>query len=126
LASLAGCGESGPFLYIPVSGKITYEDGSTIPAGGILLQFKAIDAKPVGDMVPRPAQAQVSGDGVFTAATSYKYGDGLVPGKHKVAIQYATDAQGKLLVPKTFTSLATTPLVVDAGDGNIEIKVPKP
>jgi len=126
LVILAGCGQDGPYEYMPVRGRLTYEDGSSIPAGGILLQFKAIDAKPVGEMVPRPAQAQLDADGVFTAATSYRYGDGLIPGKHKVAIQYATDAKGNLLVPREYASLGSTPLIVDTGDGNIEIKVPRP
>jgi hypothetical protein len=126
IALLAGCGGGGPFKYMLVSGKLTYEDGARIPAGGILLQFKALDAKPVGDFVPRPAQAQLNADGVFDCATSYIYGDGLIPGKHKVAIQYARDASGKLLVPVEYTSLKTTPLVIETGDGEIEIKVPRP
>ncbi len=126
VALLAGCGSDGPFEYVPVHGKVTFEDGAVIPAGSIVLQFKAIDAKPVGEMTPRIAEAQVDGQGVFTCATSYKYGDGLIPGKHKVAIQYANDAKGKLLVPQDCTSLATTPLVIDTGEGEIEIKAPRP
>lgn len=123
---LAGCGSGGPFEYIPVRGKVSFEDGAVIPAGGILLQFKSIDAKPVGELMPRPAQAQVDAEGVFTCATSHKYGDGLVPGKHKVALQFATDATGKLLIPQDYASLATTPLVIETGDGVIEVKVPRP
>jgi hypothetical protein len=123
---LAGCGNDGPFEYIPVHGKVMFEDGAAIPAGGIVLQFKAIDAKPIGEITPRVAEAQVDGEGMFACATSYKFGDGLIPGKHKVAIQYATDAQGKLLIPKDYTSLATTPLVIDTGEGEIEAKVPRP
>jgi predicted small lipoprotein YifL len=123
---LAGCGSDGPFEYVPVHGKIAFDDGTAIPAGGMVLQFKAIDAQPVGEMTPRIAQAQVDGNGTFTAATSYRYGDGLIPGKHKVAIQFATDAKGNLLIPDDYVSLATTPLVVETGDGNIDIKVPRP
>jgi hypothetical protein len=123
---LAGCGGEGPFEYAPVRGKVVFEDGAAIPATGMVLQFKAIDAKPVGDMIPRVAQAQVDASGVFTHATSYKYGDGLIPGKHKVAIQFATDAAGKLLVASDCTSLTTTPIVIDTGDGEIEIKAPRP
>jgi hypothetical protein len=121
-----GCGDSGPFEYMPVQGKLTYEDGTPLPASGVVLQFESQDAKPVGDMHPRPAMAAVDSQGVFTSATSLKYADGLIPGKHKVALLYATDAKGKLLVPKPYTHLGTTPLIVDTGDGNIEIKVPKP
>jgi hypothetical protein len=119
LLSCAGCGDKGPFQYMPVQGKLTYEDGSPIPAVGIMLQFESLDAKPVGEMHPRPAMASVDSNGVFTCATSLKYADGLIPGRHKVALHYATDAKGKLLVPKPYTHLGTTA-------GNMEIKVPKP
>jgi hypothetical protein len=122
----AGCGDKGPFQYMPVEGKLTYEDGSPIPAASIMLQFESLDAKPVGDMHPRPAMASVDSTGVFKNATSLKYADGLIPGRHKVALHYATDAKGKLLVPKPYTHLGTTPLEIDTGDGTIEIKVPKP
>src|SRR5687767_8266144 len=108
VAMLSGCGQTGPFQYVPVQGTIAYEDGGVIPAAGILLHFKSEDAQPVDGMMPRPAQAQVDDKGVFTCATSYKYGDGLIPGKHKVAIYYATDAKGRLLVPKEYTHLGTT------------------
>ena len=123
---LCGCGAREPFDYIPVQGKLTYDDGQPIPAAGIVLQFAAQDAKPVNGMHPRPAQASVDAQGIFTQATSHKFGDGLIPGKHKVAIYYATDAKGRLLVSKEYTHLGTTPLEIDTGDGNIEIKVPKP
>ena len=121
-----GCGSSSPFDYIPVSGKITYDDGTPIPASGIRLGFRAIDAKPVGDAYPRPAEAVVDAQGNFGSATSYKPNDGLVPGKHKVTIAYATDAKGKLLVAKEYTDGATTPLVVDTASLPLDIKVPRP
>ena len=126
VAACLGCSDAGPFEYIPVHGKVSYEDGTLIPAAGIVLQFQSQDAKPVGDLHPRPAMASVDASGNFANATSLKYGDGLIPGKHKVALFYATDAKGKLLVPKEYTHLGTTPLVVETGDGDIEIKVPKP
>jgi len=125
LALGVGCGSNEPFDYIPVHGKLTFEDGSPIPASGIVLQFQALDAEPVNGMHPRPAQASVDAQGVFTQATSHKYGDGLIPGKHKVAIYYATDAKGKLLVSKEYTHLGNTPLVIETGAGEIEIKVPR-
>lgn len=122
----SGCGSGAPFDYIPVSGKITYDDGTPIPAGGIRLGFRSIDAKPVGDAHPRPAEAVVDAQGNFGSATSYKPNDGLIPGKHKVTIAYATDAKGKLLVAKEYTDGSTTPLVVDTATLPLEIKVPRP
>ena len=130
LAASLGCGDDSPFDYVPVSGKLTYEDGTPIPAGGIELQFFAQDAKPVNGAHPRPAGAKVDASGAFANVTSYKYGDGLVLGKHKVSIDYATDAKGKFLVPKDYTHGGTTPLIVEitesSADAPLEIKVPRP
>ena len=121
-----GCGPHSPFDYVKTSGKITYEDGSAIPSGSIRLQFAAQDAPAVEGAHPRPAIANVNDKGEFDCVTSYKYGDGLIPGKHKVAVQQATEQKGQLLVPKEYTSVATTPLLVDTANSPLEIKVPKP
>lgn len=125
VASYIGCGSGSPFEYVPVQGKVTYEDGSPIPAHGLVLQFITMDVGTQGQAHPRPGAADLDDKGSFTCATSYKYGDGLVPGKHKVAIYYATDAKGKLLVPKEYTLVATTPLVIDTSNSPLEIMVPR-
>lgn len=123
---LSGCGGSNsPFDYVKVSGKLSYEDGTPIPADGIKLVFDS-QAPPIGDAHPRPGTVMVGVDGQIKDVTSYKYADGLVPGKHKVSILYATDADGNPLVPAEFTKASTTPLVVDTADSPFEIKVPKP
>ncbi len=121
-----GCGSGSPYDYVKVSGKLAYDDGSPIPSSGLRLQFVAQDAPIVEGAHPRPARANVNADGAFECVTSYKYCDGLIPGKHKVAIQQATEQTGKLLVPKEYTSIATTPLVVDTADAPFEITVPRP
>ena len=126
LLSAVGCGSDVPFEYLRVQGRLTYEDGSVIPASGIRLQFVPVDAQPVDGAYPRPASEDVDAQGNFKNVTSYKYGDGLIPGKHKVAIFYANDKDGKLLVPKEFTHAGTTSLVVDTADAPFEMKVPKP
>jgi hypothetical protein len=120
-----GCGPRSPFSYVKSYGKITYEDGTVIPAG-LRLQFAAMDAPEVAGAHPRPGIANVNGQGEFDCVTSYKYGDGLVSGKHKVSIEQATDAKGKPLVPPQYCSIATTPLVVDTKTLPFDIKVPKP
>ena len=121
-----GCGGSdSPFDYVQVTGRLTYEDGTPVPAEGIKLIFDS-QAPPVGNAHPRPGSAMVDSNGEFKDITSYKFADGLVPGKHKVSILYATDADGKLLVPPEYTKASTTPLVVDTADSPLEIKVPKP
>jgi len=122
----AGCGSSGPFDYTAVNGKVTYEDGSAIPGGGFRLVFIAIDAAPVGLAHPRPAMANVDANGQFDCVTSYKYCDGLIPGKHKVVIQSATEQETRPIVPKEYTSELTTPLIIDTNDSPLHIKVPKP
>jgi hypothetical protein len=120
-----GCGSGGPFKYVRVSGKVTYEDGSPIP-GGCRLMFSSQDVAPVANAYPRPGMANVDANGDFDCVTSYKYGDGLVPGKHKVAIQAANERDGKLVVPTVYASTETTPLVIDTADSPLEIKVPRP
>lgn len=118
-----GCSSDTPFDYVPVKGKVTYEDGTPVPGGQ--LQFTS-QAPPKGMAYPRPASASLDRDGTFDAVTSRKYGDGLVRGKHKVSFIFATDADGRPLVPKEYMSAATTPLVIDTADAPLQIKVPKP
>jgi hypothetical protein len=121
----AGCGSSGPFDYVPVSGKIAYDDGSPLP-GACKLFFVAQDAPTVEGAHPRPARANVNAQGEFDCVTSHKYGDGLIPGKHKVAIQIGAGSDGKPAVPREYSSSETSPLVIDTADAPLEIKVPKP
>jgi hypothetical protein len=121
-----GCGSGSPYDYVKAGGKLTYDDGTPIPLGSVRLQFAAQDAPAVEGAHPRPARANLNAQGEFDCVTSYKYGDGLIPGKHKVAIEQAADPKGKLLVPKEYTSLATTPLVIDTNDMPLELKVPTP
>ncbi len=83
-------------------------------------------APPVGDAHPRSGTVYVNAEGKFNKITSYKYGDGLTPGKHKVTIFYANDEEGNLLVPLECTRGATTPLIIDTADAPLEIKVPRP
>lgn len=125
LAVCLGCSDGSPFDYLKVNGTLTYEDGSPIPADSIVLQFVAQDAQPIGESYPRAAKALVDKTGKFDCATSYKYGDGLVPGRHKVAVHYATDASGKLQVPREYTNISTTPLMVDTAQIPFIIQVPK-
>ena len=126
LATLSGCGSNGPFKYVPVSGKVTYEDGTPIPVGGMRIIFVALDTPAVDGAHPRPAMAHVDASGQFSAATSYKYGDGLIPGRHKVVLQAPAESEGQPVIPKSCLSEVTTPLVVDTADRPLEIKVPKP
>jgi hypothetical protein len=124
LSVLAGCGSGEPFDYVKVQGTVNYTDGSPLPIKGFQLRFES-QAPPKGTAYPPHAQTSVS-DGKFDVVTSHKYGDGLVPGKHKVIFAYATDSSGKLVVPPEYTETATTPLEVDTANSPFDIKVPKP
>jgi hypothetical protein len=121
-----GCGSNSPYEYVEANGHIGYDDGTPIPSGGFELLFSALDAPQVEGAHPRPAVARVNEKGEFDYVTSYKDGDGLIPGRHKVAFQEVKDKQGRLLVPKEYTNMATTPLTVDTNDLPFDIKVPKP
>jgi hypothetical protein len=121
--ALAGCGSGSPFKYVPVKGKVSYNDGTPVPVGQ--LQFQSL-MHTDGPVRPRPAAAVLNSDGSFDCVTSHTYGDGLVPGKHKVVFIFANDTQGRQLVPNEYLSVATTPLEIDTADSPLDIKVPKP
>lgn len=120
---LVGCGSGSPYSYQKARGKITYEDGSALP-GGTVLRFVAQDAPAVPGATPRPALANADANGEFDCVTSYKFGDGLIKGKHKVVIEVSPNA--KPVVPKEYTTAATTPLIVDTAESPFELKVPRP
>ena len=126
LSACIGCGPDSPFDYVKVDGTVAYEDGAPLPASGLELRFYALDAMPVQGAKPRPAIAHVNAEGRFECVTSYKYGDGLIPGRHRVAILNAADNKGKPLVPLEYSSTANSPLVIDTETIPLEIRVPKP
>jgi hypothetical protein len=117
-----GCGSGSPFDYVKASGRVVYDDGQPLPLGKVVFQSSA---PPVGQAHPRPGATTVDDQGRFDSVTSYKPGDGLTPGKHKVAIMFAVDDQGNHLVPPEYRSVDTTPIEVDTADTPFEIKVPR-
>src|SRR5262249_41535734 len=76
LLSLVGCG--GPRLY-PVHGKVTWENGTEARelVGGLVICES--ENGQVG------ARGDIEQDGSFRL-TTYKPGDGLLPGKYRVAV----------------------------------------
>ncbi len=124
--TIEGCGSNGPFTYRKTTGTVTYEDGQPI-APEVTLRFTSLADSPDGKSFPRPATAHADAQGNFSAVTSYKYGDGLIPGKHKVVIEVGPGPNGKPLVPPEYTNVAKTPLIVDSSTtDHLEIKVPRP
>ncbi|BBO34677.1 hypothetical protein [Lacipirellula parvula] len=123
-----GCSGSNPYDLVNVSGKVTYEDGSLIPAKSIMLKFNpevaAIDTK----THPRKGFALVNvSDGTFEYATTHTHADGLVAGKHKVLIvAYGEEGKSAKVVPPEYLRPDTTPVEIDTENASLEIKVKKP
>ncbi|MBL9161760.1 MAG: hypothetical protein JNL18_03355 [Planctomycetaceae bacterium] len=125
---VAGCSGSNPYDLVDVSGKVSYDDGSLIPAGSIMLKFNP-EAPPLDAKThPRKGFALVNvSDGTFASATTHKNADGLVAGKHKVlVVAYAADGKSANVVPKEYQRPDTTPIEIDTAILPLEIKVQKP
>jgi hypothetical protein len=122
LVAGVGC-KRDPYACVPVSGKVTYEDGSLIPAQRIRLIFVS-QAPPVNPKVyPRDGSALVDvKTGTFSWATTYVPKDGLISGEHKVLIQ-CTPAG---LVDKDYDDRNNTPVTVNTSQSPFELKVQKP
>jgi hypothetical protein len=128
LSSLGGCNDGNPFSQVKVSGHVLYEDGSVIPVDGLKLWFDCQEPPKPGGMSPRVAAAPVNvTDGSFDTATTYRYGDGLVRGKHKVFLDIVPKKDGPPQpVPPQYTAAATTTLIIDTAQLPLQIRVPKP
>ena len=127
LMLLADCGGGDPFSYVHVSGKVTYDDGSLIPADVLLTfypQGGSIDSK----THPRPGESSVDrATGEFRVVTSHKFDDGLVRGKHKVTLRDGLRRPlPSSIVPEEYSDFARTPLEVDTADQPFQLRVRKP
>lgn len=127
-----GCGPGEPFTHVQVRGKVTYEDGTPIPAHHLRVIFVA-ETPPIDKKThPRPGTTDIykekSPDGSFSWVTSHVPGDGLVVGKHKVQLdpRDANDQPLPKLVPEDTLNPKTSPLSVDTAVQPFEIKVKKP
>ena len=129
LALLAGCGSREPFELVKVSGRITYEDGTLIPAEGNYVRLTFYPQTPPRDprTHPRPGTAEVNlQDGAFSRATTHHWGDGLTVGKHKVVISTIALQQAPKGVPQEYNDLHHTPLEVDTANVPFHLKIRKP
>jgi hypothetical protein len=127
LLLFAGCGGREPFHHVPVSGKITYEDGSLIPVDEIEVRFLPQAARVDAKTYPRPGEASVDkATGTFSSATTHKANDGLVQGKHKVILTSPGVPLPPSIVPPEYCDPTTTPLEVDTANQPFLLKVRKP
>ena len=123
-----GCGSKNAYQTVAVSGTIKYDDGSTIPAARIELQFVPQAAEIDIKTKPKLGVAEVNvEDGSFEVASTYDYGDGLVVGKHKVLAAALAEPVGYLdSIPPEFRDIKKTSLEVDTSNKPFEIVIPKP
>jgi hypothetical protein len=128
LCGLAGCASENPFEQVKVSGTLTYDDGTLIPASMIILKFEPLAAPLDTKTHPPSGMSYVNvSDGTFDVVTSHKYADGLVRGKHRVLVSATTDAGSSTkLVPDEYLDSGRTPLVVDTSESPFELLVRKP
>jgi hypothetical protein len=129
--ALSGCGPKEPFDYTQVSGKVTWEDGTPITGPNVAsveVMFYPLAPPKDPKTHPKPGNAALEADGSFSKLTSHKPNDGVVPGKHKVAILTfdATHTQLHGIVPAEYESKETTPIEVDTANSPFDIKVKKP
>jgi hypothetical protein len=126
LCIVSGCSDNGLGL-VPVSGKVTFV-GQPPPKGGTIT-FNPIT---VQEGLPRrPGTAQFEQDGSFTV-TSFKKGDGLVPGTYhpRVACWKAPPDSNDPssfdrfnYVPKDFQP---EPIVVEADADSVDVTINVP
>jgi|GEM_PF-1102448 len=128
LVASAGCGPRDPFRYVRVSGDVRHSDGQRIDCQSLRLSFTPLGPPRDPRTHPRPGTATVDvRTGQFTSATTRKTGDGLVRGRHKVALR--TTEGGPLpidVVGPEYATAATTPLEIDTNSLPLQIRVPRP
>jgi hypothetical protein len=124
LVLATGCG-SGRY---PVSGRVTYEDGTPVP-GGTVIGEATIDGKTVG------VQGNIEKDGTFRWGTD-RAGDGALPGLYRVAVMPVALSDAELgegkqpAVDSKFTQYKTSGLTFEVkrekNTLNIMVTRPKP
>jgi len=81
LFAAGGCGSGNKLPLVPVGGKVTFAGGACPAAGTVTFTPIEVDA----GLPRRPGSGTFYNDGAFVV-TSFKKGDGLVPGRYKVTI----------------------------------------
>jgi hypothetical protein len=114
----------------PVSGKLTYDDGSPVPGARIQVVF--LPLVPEGQTSPRdkPSIADISPEtGEFKFTSTYEEGDGATVGLHRIMLT-VLGPDGKLngAVPRVFSDPKTTPLKIEIENRKnwIHFQVPRP
>jgi len=127
LAAAVGC-KREPYACVPVSGKVTYDDGSLIPADKIRIKFLSQATPSDPKLHPREGAAKVNvKTGAFDWAMTYTAKDGIIQGEHKVLIEgFVGDEMRFDIVPAEYADPRKTPLTVNTSESPFELKVRKP
>jgi hypothetical protein len=113
LSSCSGCGsDTGPFMgqTVPVKGKVTFK-GKPLTQGEIVFE--------PADGFGREAHGKIQEDGTFEL-TTFKTGDGAVPGTHRVAV---SGTSKKDAVPIKYKDTNSSKMEVEVLEGKGELIV---
>lgn len=125
IASIIGCGPSGPVM-TPVRGTVEY--------GGDTLTNGKITFSPKDPKEGRVAESDIAEDGTFSLST-YKNGDGAIVGTYKVSIvstkegtevlekDKGTGIGGKTAIPLIYSDPNTSGLTETVERGNADITI---
>jgi hypothetical protein len=91
---------------VPIKGKVTFK-GQPVTGGDI--QFEPTDSG-------RPANGKIQPDGTFTM-TTFKEGDGAVPGTHRVAVS------GNVKLPARYKTPSSSKTEVEVTAGKTEYTI---
>ena len=84
VGGMGGCREPRPPM-VPVSGKVTYENGDLIPANRLELRFLTPEDLVRQKNYPPFAVAVVdTRNGQFSDVTTWEHADGVIEGEHQV------------------------------------------
>jgi hypothetical protein len=107
-----GCGsDNGQFAgtTIPVKGKVSFK-GKPLSGGEIVFE---------PDSAGREAHGEIKSDGSFEL-TTFKQGDGAVPGTHRVAVTGTSKKDG---VPLKYKNTSSSKTEVEVAEGKNEYTV---
>lgn len=130
LSLAAGCGQGNPYGLVPITAKVTYDDGSVISGEIVEVTFYPQAAPLDAKTYPRPATATVNpSDGQVQGITTITTGDGVPLGKQKVTITSINGAgQPTGAIPPAYADAEQTPLEIDVTSPNqhFDLRVAKP
>jgi hypothetical protein len=110
LLACAGCGSqaAAPSPTVPVKGKVTWK-GKPLTRGTVMFEPQDYGRDAYGNIQP---------DGTFVLST-FKAGDGAVPGTHRVGIT-ATGTGGADILPLKYRSPSSSKIEFEVAEGKAE------